>query len=580
MGRRERNPTARWVTFLLLSAFNLLFYVLAKLPWESVLDTVADVTLLVGVLKIASQQTSQYAIASEVFFGVLTLTAFYTVFSDVLPSPLRERRSAVVLFTLVTFGFTQGISGLGKQTVSGLLFNRGMLLFGVGVIAIGAFLGGSSINRSPSNDKVFSILDLYVGVKVPTDLSRLRRSPSTVSRLVVYVWWVIAIWLLMFFSAIVGIVTAIAWLFAPIPELVVIASALLKLGAMYDLFDLPASVDTFDIEAILRSRVRSLFWSSKGVVSIAAIILGLIYSVLPFVNGQFGFILTVRLPFIAVTDLQLLREFPALYLEHFTIFWSQAGSRILPVVAGMWSLWYWLQVLRRLPAFVAEWNAKREIDVPRVAVQLPRRPNDFLIVPALLWIGPYAYSEKTRGLELWYLDAVHGIVWTAVVIGVGLLFVVERRREPQPPMTDAYAVPLALAVQTASVATMEVYYSLSNSLYLLVFPVVISGALVTLFFVPDLVSIAREADTVLPALIIVPTVSTIVACLALSQRVPLTVTMVLYAAALVAALAGIAEIVTLKRFGVSSGSLVLMTYTVLFLLVALESFLWSELSAV
>lgn len=579
MDRREPNSTARWVTFLLLSAFDLLFYALAKLPWESVLDVVADVTFLVAVLKVASQHTGQYAIASEVFFGLLTLTAFYTVFSDVLPSPLRERRSAVVLFTLVTFGFAQGITGLGKQTVSWSVFNRGALLFGVGVVAIGAFLGGRSINRSASSDEVLSILDLYVGVQTSTDLGRLRRSPSPVSRLVVCVWWVVAVWLLMFLSAIVGVVTAIAWLFTPFPELVVVASALLKLGAAFDLFDLPDSFDTFEIEAILRSRVRSLFWSSKGVVSIAAIILGLIYSVLPFVKGQFGFILTIRLPFAAVTDLHLLREFPALYLENIAIFWSQSGSRILPVVAGMWSLWFWLQILRRLPAFVAEWNAERRVDIPSVAVQLPRRPNDFLVVPALLWMGSNVYSEETRGLDLWYLDAVHAIVWTAVVVGVGLLFIIERRGEPQRPMTDAYAIPLALALQTASVATMRVYNSLNNTFFLVV-PVVVSGALVTLFFVPDLVSAAKETDTTLAALIIVPTVSTVVSCIGLSQYVTPTVALVLYAAALVAALAGIAEVVTLERFGVSSGSLILMTYTVMFLMVALGEFVWSELSAV
>lgn len=214
------------------------------------------------------------------------------------------------------------------------------------------------------------------------------------------VLWVIGFAILVAFpAAIAGIFTYIIYTVDPLPDLLVLGWVTAgTLGAVVPDVCQPTSLD---IEARLYQAVSNATRSFKGMVVMAYAVLGLSSVALVVVFAAVG-----SVPLFAGVIFSILETigdapvYGAVAISWTTGFWLSMFA------AGLYGIWFWLRVFRRLPAFLAYWEGEYDVG------DVPTRPPGLLLPPAIVMVVLFRYgsvmmetlsAEATRGQTLFVL---------------------------------------------------------------------------------------------------------------------------------------------------------------------------------
>lgn len=140
---------------------------------------------------------------------------------------------------------------------------------------------------------------------------------------------------------------------------------------------------------------------------------------------------------------------------------------------AMYGTWFWSRVLQRIPLFVSN-------DRHRDESESPTRPIGLFLPPSIFAAGLFLLGEPSR-FAIGVLSLLIGTV------GMLASVVSTRRKEPQLPSSDQYAIPVAIVVQFLPLALLGFP---NSDVPLLILPAV--------FFLPE---IRRETSSTVTLLI-------------------------------------------------------------------------------
>lgn len=142
--------------------------------------------------------------------------------------------------------------------------------------------------------------------------------------------------------------------------------------------------------------------------------------------------------------------------------WSVLGAVLVLLVSGLFAVWFWARVIRRIPTYLQAWNTSKADSSPLSEETLPdpiTRPVGLLLPFAVTALPATAFVQTLRfdyffGIRPLLLSA-YGVVWPLSIIFLGWAVYQTRRIEPQPPLSDGRALPVGLLVVWAVVLLLE-----------------------------------------------------------------------------------------------------------------------------
>jgi hypothetical protein len=130
--------------------------------------------------------------------------------------------------------------------------------------------------------------------------------------------------------------------------------------------------------------------------------------------------------------------------------WNAVGFLVCLSAPGLYSIWFWHRMATRLPHFLAHWERRRpgtaSVEDPTVGAALVTRPPLALAPVTLAWLPVLAVFGARDGAAVlstgWF-----ALAWPPLVGVVAWTVRWTRRATPQPPGSDAWALPAAMVVQ-------------------------------------------------------------------------------------------------------------------------------------
>lgn len=200
-----------------------------------------------------------------------------------------------------------------------------------------------------------------------------------------------------------------------------------------------------DVESRFALPIAAVTAGPKGTVCGLLLLVG----TLPFLMlagpmALFILAIVVGTPLVLITEGLMAN---LVYLD--SLYLTSAG-----VLSGGYALWYFSRLLERLPRFLQAWTVVSPRD--RITLrewpdhqQLVTRPPGLMIPPMLvilvMFIG-MTYTGNSRGHGVVAVPIPYLVAATGALGLVGASVLRARRRPPQPPLSDGYALPAAVTV--------------------------------------------------------------------------------------------------------------------------------------
>ena len=201
-------------------------------------------------------------------------------------------------------------------------------------------------------------------------------------------------------------------------------------------------------------------YSSKGPVAIAIPLVGMITTTASYLFGLsavwIGYSLLIEqgIDFWSI----FAHQWDQLILRG----WGILGLFVVYSLMGVYGIWFWYRMLKRFSAFLTAWEiAVQETEVGLLSVVTGRtspktedylrnsvaRPPDYMLLPTLLFLSPIViYLMLRNGVVEWFTFGVWGVLWPLLLVGTVKSISWTTKIEPQPPLTDQRALPIASIV--------------------------------------------------------------------------------------------------------------------------------------
>jgi hypothetical protein len=266
--------------------------------------------------------------------------------------------SVSVAMLLSIAGVNNSQIAFASQDTSSL--SQVLLLFGV------ALIGGTSyfilyIDRY-HNDDIFErfAIPVFQRESNPLDIHHLRQADGFRAAVLRYLLRVNEAAILSFTAIILGVLTALTWLFYPLPELVILSSALYVIFHKITSEEPQDRPEATDPQSPFVDAVVTITGSSKGFSTIPVVALGFFYSSIPFLMAfqLIGSSEAYILRLLARSEVNSHREISEVVLTALTT------EYILGLcLAGGLAYWYWYRIVKRLPHFLTVWSTT---DIKRI----------------------------------------------------------------------------------------------------------------------------------------------------------------------------------------------------------------------
>lgn len=245
-----------------------------------------------------------------------------------------------------------------------------------------------------------------------------------------------------------GLVAAFAGMLFPLVEVVVVAGV--AAGLVAERFPervgrrLAPLVDrTTGVEERFYAAAGYATSSPKGMVTSLFVVFGFLLSTFLAVWSVVALVVAAYLAVAVVRQ-------PAAASGILVGLWNALGLLTCVSLPGVYSVWFWRRMATRLPHFLAHWEARRpgtaSVADPTVGRALVTRPPLALAPAFLPWLPVLAVFRAGDANAVLSTPAL-ALAWPALVLGVLWTVRWTRRTTPQPPGTDAWALPTAMAVQ-------------------------------------------------------------------------------------------------------------------------------------
>ncbi|MFB6078368.1 MAG: hypothetical protein ABEJ80_05270 [Halarchaeum sp.] len=297
-------------------------------------------------------------------------------------------------------------------------------------------------------------IELYCAV-VPTSTPRVdhaaahRRQPAAVNAVSGFFALAAVAGVLVLVCAAFGLLSGFAVVLFPLPELVLVATALLAaLSARLPARARPTRVAArLELDSRLFGVARYVRAGPKGVAATGLVLAGVVFSMGLVFLSMVGLVAGVQLAATADGGRQL-----GAGPDRVAVYALTVICLLSPPVYG---LWYWLRQLSRLPYFLDDWHrrhgdAGRDGRFAADAPPLPTRPPGTLVPPTLLFV-PASVALLPAGVRSRSPVLVGGLA-LALCAFLGWCVRWTYRAPPQHPRTDAWAIPAAVLVQVAWLA--------------------------------------------------------------------------------------------------------------------------------
>ena len=429
-----------------LGASELLFTTLSPSRIGEVVGTAAESnavgTLLASISLVGTELELVANLAGILFFGYAVYEFLPRVFPEEL-AVVADRRG----YRLLAAGFVVTAS----DTVSSVLLRGGgassrsaSTALGVGAIPlvicvgyVGVIATRDVVDLGPAAHAVSERLDV-TGASEESDATGTASFRDRLSD-VVSVGVMTAAPL-----PFLAMAVAVAGLLYPVPEGLAVGWGII--GAVDSRFDrgvgerLPNRERT-DLEGSAFDLVVNAVRSTKGIPTVALTLTGLGGAVV--IVG----VLNSNTPRFAREGLTAVRSDPLFA-------WSVLGMVLVLLGSGLFAVWFWARVIRRVPAYLRAWNTSNAEASPLADEALPEpvtRPVG-LLLPFAVTILPAAAFTQTLRFDYFFGSRTavltgYGIVWPLSLAVLGWAVRRTRRTEPQPPSSDSRALPIALTVE-------------------------------------------------------------------------------------------------------------------------------------
>lgn len=286
----------------------------------------------------------------------------------------------------------------------------------------------------------------------------------------------------------------------PVPELLAIGWGFLAIANVRpsrETTDHPIDPERVDLEGSAFDLVVNAVRSQKGIPVVLITLLGFggataLVGVLNSNTPRF-----TREGLSAVTDAPLFA-------------WSVVGMVVVLLSTGLFAVWFWTRVIKRVPRYLRAWNVTHAETSPLSDESLPEtvtRPVGML-VPVFVALLPATGFAQLLRFDFFFgarqlLVGVYAVVWP---VSVGLLaYCVYRTHnaEPQPPLSDGRALPVALCAEYSVFLSFSLIVNFVGEASNMQYPPKVDGTGVLLLILlvaihqyayPDVAARAKNAD--------------------------------------------------------------------------------------
>lgn len=396
-----------------LSGTDLLFHLLAEVPWTRLSDVVTWIgenpAVSIGVSLLVNS-TGEFQLLGELAQWGLYLYVVYTLTPRLFPETVGdwvETRATRVLMTIGTLWVLAGLSG--QEGFLGL----GSMPWIVLTVLLGSVIFGGYfryLQREPFDEETGHAYSFYVAIGAEESTEDEPTMDPTADSWVGLATSVlllgIAGCLLTMCCLLFGNLLFVIGFFFPVLELTVLGWVVYT-GVVSRVDSDVRHPGEPDIESRFASALNAVFRTPmKGIPLSLLIILGIMLAGVPF-------LLVFRI--LTVADVSELLFFAT----------SARGLSILALLVGLlvfsiYGLWYWLLVVRQVPAYVSQYSEADTIAIDPASTLpqgylLPATPA--LLMPATFSLVNAAYLHYTHESDLLpvWLVVGEGVVMVPVV---------------------------------------------------------------------------------------------------------------------------------------------------------------------
>lgn len=265
---------------------------------------------------------------------------------------------------------------------------------------------------------------------------------STPSRLVVDLAGV-GVYLLI--CVFMGLVVFLLILLYPLPEVAVLLHVGLRVAHEDDV-GLPVESWAAQIDRRLTASVGAFNAGPKGIGSMVFILGGVLISGFFAFMVSYGIMSQIGYTLNAIYDLNLSPN-------HILAVLYMAAVILTLGLLAIYGIWFWLRVIERLPYFLDTWVHTQPKDMRTTRTwnetgSLIARPSGVMVPWAVLFI---TFSLMMPGCDITETGCFPSLgvilVWVSTVAGVCWLSWDSFSAEPQDPLWDNFAIPVAFSVQ-------------------------------------------------------------------------------------------------------------------------------------
>ncbi|WP_204366197.1 hypothetical protein [Halosimplex carlsbadense] len=235
----------------------------------------------------------------------------------------------------------------------------------------------------------------------------------------------------------------------PIPEIIAIIWGLGSVVEQYSRIEIKGwfpKQDRLDIEGRIFSIIINIYRSAKGLSTTQIVLLGLVSNI-P--------ILTIGL-----------RTFIN-YLQTFTLgepmqMWTELGLVTTFFGSFLFSSWFWLREMGRIPHFIKEWE-KKHSETPTLSemdLGPPRTRPVGVLMPFLLVMTISSIYSAMQRLDYYFghgesLTALFAILWPVLAVSLYYCSKITQAKNSQPVNTESYVLPVALIVNWVGIYAID-----------------------------------------------------------------------------------------------------------------------------
>lgn len=196
-----------------------------------------------------------------------------------------------------------------------------------------------------------------------------------------------------------------------------------------------------DFEGSVFDLVVNAIRSEKGVPTVLVVLLGFLGA-------------TVLVGVLNANMTRFAREGVAAVGTNPLFAWSVIGMVVVLVSSGLYAVWFWTRVIRRVPRYLRAWNVANAETSPMADEDLPdsiTRPVGLLVPVTVTMLPATAFTQLLR-FDYFFasramLVVAYAVTWPLSVALLAYCVWRTRRIEPQPPLSDGRALLVALLAE-------------------------------------------------------------------------------------------------------------------------------------